>query len=125
MARYLAILCSRALAIAALFALAVVMVAGTAQAHEWAPHDGAANQETAVAADFEHCPMGASDCEGETNGSSMPCSGMSSGHCPQAGVSLAPVAFDTPVALSGNIIPLADQRGNGVFAPVDTPPPRA
>ena len=125
MARQVANLCSRASAVAALLALAIVMFAGTAQAHEWAPHDGVENQTTAVFADFKQCPTSVSDCEGETGGSSMPCSGTSSGHCSQAGVSLTSISVAAPGALSGNVNPSMDQHGTGVFAPVDTPPPRA
>jgi len=125
MVRHFANLRFPASTVAALVALAIVMFAGSAQAHEWAPHDDAATQVTAVATNSTLCAMGAGNCDGETAGSSMPCSGMSSGHCSQAGVPTTLAAFAGAATLSANINPLVDHLGSGVFAPVDTPPPRA
>lgn len=126
MARHTAFPWFRAPTLAGLLTLAIVVFAGSAQAHEWASHDQATDQAAAGTIASGLCPVAADTCGSEpVGGSSIPYSEVSTSHCAQAGVSAMPAAFATPVALSADINPMADQRYTGVFAPVDTPPPRA
>ena len=125
MLRCIAYVTVPASAIVLFLALAIGLLAGAPGVHDQARHDLRAAQETVFAAYAEHCAEAPMDCDPDTHGSSLPCPGMSGGHCPQAGVFLMPVAYAVPTPAAGNDLPRIEDRFSGIFAAVDTPPPRA